>query len=56
MESANLLMLLRATRGNFVFDQSAHLFTFWPLSQSERAGLFYFRFRPLFYIEIYCRK
>ena len=24
-----------ATRGNFVLDQSAHLFTFWPLSQSE---------------------
>ena len=23
------------TRGNFVLDQSAHLFTFWPLSQSE---------------------
>ena len=26
---------LGLTRGNFVLDQSAHLFTFWPLSQSE---------------------
>ena len=44
------------TRGNFVFHQSVHLFTFWPLSQSERVGLFYFRFRHLFYTQIYCRK
>ena len=27
--------LLTVTWGNFVLDQSAHLFTFWPLSQSE---------------------
>ena len=25
----------KITRGNFVLDQSAHLFTVWPLSQSE---------------------
>ena len=35
-----VLILSSQTRGNFVFDQSAHLFTFWPLSQSERVDLY----------------
>ena len=35
VQSDLIKTMVVSTRGNFVLDQSAHLFTFWPLSQSE---------------------
>jgi hypothetical protein len=37
---------------NFVFDQSAHLFTFWrSTNQSEHVNLYYFRISNVFNVK-----